>query len=505
MSRTAWCVAGVAAVGVGYRLWLAAAQWPMCGDPVFSYCYRALLIANGDFRAVELMWHPPGYPLLLGGLTALGFGRIDPYTWGVLVSLASYVGLAVVVDRLIAPRAGSPLPRLVAAAFLACYETLALWAAGPLTEPVYLFLLYATVLAVDRSSVGAPRALAAGVFLGLACTVRLEGAAPTVGVGLFLLVRHGPRAAVGFSLGWLLSAGWLAADPDYLRYCRSAQESAYTFPAAHGPGANLRRLVECAYHAVTVWLPFVLLLPYWLILAVGLLRPTRAAGRESLTALLLCIVLPSLLAVGGTIMHKRTGSFLLPAAAVWVAFGSEVIADRWNGSPRARWLVGLMLLGLIGADLGRTAFRLRRAPNTHDPVTGVAAGILREAAAEPGTVWAFSGEPEVYTLWGRPIYYPFRSREQDYTRAYLDHVGRPESFVRALRGRGFRYLAFALRDEPAGGSAQEPQPYDGFIGESPLRSDLLRVRDESLGLSLLGSAPAEGGTTRVYVFQLTPP
>jgi hypothetical protein len=506
MSRTSALVVLVTLTGLAYRGLLAAAEWPMSGDPVFSYCYRALLIAAGDWRGVYLMWHPPGYPLLLGGLTWAGGGLIDPYWWGLAVSLASYVGTVVVVDRLVAPRAAWPGTRVVVAGFLAFYETLALWAAGPLTEPVYLFLIYAAVLALDRDRPGPVRGLLAGLLVGVACTVRLEGAAPTVGLMAVLLAGGRAKAATaaGFVAGWLLGFGWLLTQVEYLSYCRHAQQAAYTIPPAQGVGGNVRRLVECAYFAVTQWLPFTLLLPYWLVLAAGLLHPADAPGRGRLHRLLLAVVVPSLLAVAATIMHKRTGSFLLPAAAVWVGLGCEVIADRLGGRPRrARLLVAAAVLAVLVADLGRTLYRLTRTPPTHDPVTYVAAAALR--GAEPGPVWAFGGEPAVYAFLGRPVYYPFREQRAGYNRAYWDHVGRPDEFVSQLRAAGFRYLAFALRDEGAA-DGPEPQPVEYHFGGPPARSDLTRLRDDAprLGLTPLATDPADGGRTRVYVFRIAP-
>ncbi|MGL6073865.1 MAG: hypothetical protein ACRC8S_06870 [Fimbriiglobus sp.] len=476
----------------------------MTGDPTFSYCYRATLIADGDFRGVKLMWHPPGYPLLLAGLSSVSFGLLSPYAWGIAVSLACYAGLTVIIDRLIAFRTTSAATRLVAAGVLSTHETLAIWAAAPLTEPPYLLLVYAAVLALDRERVSTARGCLAGLLLGAACTLRLEGLAPTVGLCFLLAIRRRPGPIAGLTVGWTIAAGWLLADPAYLAFCRAAQNTSFTIPLAHGLAGNFLRLIECVYYSATAWLPLVLLLPYWLFLAVGLLHPAQADGRGRLHLLLIGVILPCLAVVTASIMHKRTGSFLLPAAAVWIALGCEMFIQRLGGSSQTRRLVILSVLALMIADSSRSLYRLHRRPNTHDPVSYVAASVLRDAAAETGPVWAFGAEPEVYAFWGRAVFYPFRTREVEYMRAYLDHIGQPEQFVRTLRDRGFGYLVFTLRDSPADGSPSEPHVYDGMVGVSPLRADLVRIRDAAavLNLSLVGTALADGGKTRVYVFRV---
>lgn len=488
-------------LGLGYRAWLAEKFYPMAGDPTYSYSYRALLISEGDFRGVTLMWHPPGLPLLLGALTKLGYGILSPYGWGVALSLASYVGLTFVVDRLIAPRTGSSTPRLVAACFLAFYETLAVWSVGPLTEPIYLLAIYGAVLLLDRTTVSAFHAAAAGLLIGAAFTIRFDAAASAVGIAALLLVRRQPKALIWFIVGGLCAGGWLITEWDYMKFCAETQRGAYTIPTVHGLAAQLKRLVECAYYAATSWLPFTLLLPYWILMAYGLLHAGEASGRKSLHTGLLAIVLPSLAIVANSIMHKRTGSFLLPAAAVWTGLGVEFLVSWCAARKLAGRLIPLAVVALIVADMGRTAFRLQRDPKLTPP-SFVAASILDLNAAPAGRVWAFGMEPEIYAFRKQAIFYPFRERDSEYRRLYLGHQGKPDDFVAALRADGYRYLVVRI-GPPTERDGNDPSMY----GDPQVRADLIRLRDraEALGLKRLGSQPANTGEVQIDVYEILEP
>jgi hypothetical protein len=502
---------GVCLLGLLIRLWLADHLYPMtAGDPLYSYTYRALLIAEGRWEGVFLMWHPPGYPLLLGGLSAATLGSVPPYWCGVAVSLACYVGLFWVVDRLAAPRVRYPGTRIVVGSFVALYETLFLWSTCPLTEPVYLLAVFGVVLLLDRDRPSLKRVTTSGLILGAAFTVRLEAVAPTVGIGVYLVARafraggwsRAATTAAGFAGGWFVAAGWLLTHWEYLRVCAAAQRYSYTIPPATGAVGNVMRLAECVYHAVTVWLPFALLLPYWLLAGAGLTHRASAAGRPVLHLLLLAVVVPSLAAVGWTIMHKRTASFLLPAAAIWVGFGVETLARRWVGHrPRLVWLLIWLAVAANLVQAARIGFFVRKEIPPREAPDCVAAGVLKDAGATPGLVWAFGSEPDVYALCGWPLVYPYFEREAGYDQAYADHAGNPAGFVAELRRRDFQYLVFALA--PTAEDRIEKQPFSPR-GSGPLRSDLEQIvaAPARFGLDDFGSRPADRGRVRVHVFRI---
>ena len=533
MSRERAVSAGVwtlALAGAVLRGALAVAQYPVTGDPVFSYVYRAVLLAHGEWRGLSLLWHPPGYPLLLAALTRLGMPWFRPYAVGVAVSLVSSVLLVLIVDRLVRSRVELPATRLVVASFVALYEGLFILAPAPLTEPPFLVLVYGAVLVLDRAgrsggAGGAGRAgrpqrrwtgpLLAGLLLGLAATLRFEGVGAILGLALLTALwtggetRRSRLAAAALLLGGaFLAAGWLLADPRYLARAAAAQRPSYTIPAASTLLGQARRAVEATYHALVVWLPETLLLPYWCLAALGLAARWER-GRARLHGLLLAVVLPILGLVTLTVMHKRTGAFLLPAAGIWVGLGVEALALRLAATRRpgaARWLVGLAIVVNV-LQVARAPVDLARHPTPSDPVTRVAAQLLSRALeGSPGRrvkAWAFGAEPEVYGFSGVPTVYPFFEREEGYNDAYRLHRGDPSGFVAALRSRGFEYLTFCLCPPPSSAAPAATvahQPYGDFSGQ-PSRRDLeaLVRHAADLGLAPRGRAPADGGRCRVYL------
>lgn len=511
-----WGVAGLALAGGLVRLGLAVYSYPVTGDPVFSYCYRALLLAHGETAGLFLMWHPPGYPLLLAALTFLSGGLATPYVLGVAVSVLSSMALVWIVDRLAADRLRWPATRLALASFIAFYEGLVTVSAAPLTEPVYLVLLYGAILLAVADRLTVPRALAIGALLGVAGMVRTEALAPLAGLTLFLGARslarrETPRgafllipAAALLLCGWVLAHLLLPGDVDFMTYYRNG----YTVPPAAGLAGNLRRAVECGYAALTEWLPQTVLLPYFALAAAGLAATWNHPRMDRLNRLLLAALLPQTALVALTVMHKRSGAFLLPGIALWCACGLELLVRRMRGLTPARrptrraTLFALAAVALNALQLGRLAFFYAKRGSTRDPATLQQARVLREAGAPPGKVWAFGGEPEVYAFLGQPVVYPFPHRDRDYNPLYGAHAGRPEELATALRGAGFSYLVFSLgNQEPRDG--REPQIYGDFSGQ-PLREDLRRIvaTPGRYGLAPLGSLPADRGTTRVYAFRL---
>jgi hypothetical protein len=324
---------------------------------------------------------------------------------------------------------------------------------------------------------------------------------PGPGRAVRVLAAMGPVV-----LGWGLACGWLALFSDYMTTARRAQETAYTIPLAEGVSRNLARLVACAYHACTVWLPYTLLLPYWLVLGAGFLHPARAAGRGSLHGLLLAVVLPSLVVVSATIMHKRTGSFLLPAAAAWFGLGIEVIVERAGLQRRRFGVVAAVALALALnlTQAARVMFFETGGESGPASPTYVAGGLLSRHADEVGPVWAFGGEPEVYTFWNKPILYdPWWRPDEAYAETYARNRGNPAEFVAELRRRGCRYLTFVRSVAAKSGGAGEGQPYCPEA-RLPLRRDLdtLVESPAANGLALLGHERLGDRPECVYVFKI---
>jgi hypothetical protein len=434
MSRTSLAVVLIALLGAGLRGVAAWAIYPWPGDPTFSYCYRALLIYHGEASGVFLMWHYPGYPCLIAALMWLSGGLLSPYAAGLLLSAAASLGLVFVIDALVKPHVHLPAVRLVIAGFLAFYENLVLSSAGPLTEPIYLLLVYAALALVYPPRITWLRALLTGLLLGVSCTIRSEGLAPTLGLLAAVAWTEWQRTPDGSrrraaglvtvaTAGVFLASGWVLLDLDYVVYAYQTQRESFTIAPAQGLVANVARALECLYHACTVWLPYTLLLPFWVLLSIGLFGTLDAPDKRRLSLLLLAVVLPSLAGVALSIMHKRTGSFLLPAAAVWVGFAVEFLVLHTPLCTRRYASVAVAGLVLL-LEVGQAGRLLRSLPSAYQEdgqPTYVQGRILKTAAAPAGKVWAFGGEPEVYQAWNQPIVYPFRTRAQGYQWLYREH------------------------------------------------------------------------------------
>jgi hypothetical protein len=501
IARAVWVLALAGGV---IRAALGAWTYPWGGDPIFSYAYRGLLISRGEFDAVTLMQHPPGYPLLLGALTTITGGSVPPHVWGVFVSAVSAAALVLVVDRLVATRTSSRATRLTVAAFLALYEGLVANGSAAMSEPLFLLLLYGAVALLDDDAPGRRRMFLAGGLLGLAGTVRVEGLGPLIGVAMVLALWYPRQIAWNgtdrrarlalFAAGAAAGYGWFALTGDYWLYSLMRDNGQ---PAAAGGlipivSATVMRLPALAYAAVTDWLPHVLLLPFWLLAAVGLADLPPRARERRLHMLLAAVVVPTLVGVAVTIMHKRTGTFLLPAAAIYVGFGAAALARR-VGSPGRRALVLAGVLAAIAASPLQILYRLSRDGIVRDPTTFVQAGLLR--AQPPGPVWGFGGEPEIYYYSRRPVMVP--------ERALAAHHGDPRGLVGELRSAGFTYLTFAVSADATDGPI-EAQPFT-IPSRQPLRQDLLALvaSADRYGLRLLGTARAERGSRVIYLFGLS--
>ena len=505
----------IAATGTLIRIALAVAFYPWVGDPVYSYAYRATLIARGDWAGVFLMWHPPGYPLVLALVTWLDRGWVSPYVAGVAVNLAAWLGLLWILDRLAVRRGCWPQTRLVIASFVAFYQGLCELQSVPLTEPLYLLILAAVVLIADRDVLGSGGGFAAGVLLGLASTLRFEGVVPTAGLAALLglrALRGADRAGrrrellgvLAFVAGWAVAAGWLFSHWRYVQACQVVQKVNFTFPPAGSWAGFPSRAVRTAYFACTDWLPHTLLLPYWSVAVIGLAAGLKDRGQRRQDVLWLALIVPNLLLVAWTIMHKRTGSFLLPASALWFGVGFQALCSGWavEGQRRLNAVTAAVIV-LNFVQLLRVPFQMRDDGVVRDPASFVEAQLLRRAGAEPGRIWAFNCEPEVYSFLEWPIRFPFWQAERAYFPLYGDHRGDPAGFVESLRAAGFKYLAFRSSPGPApSDGAAEPQPYSNL----PWRSDLSRLIGEPgrYRIRLLGRAPCDRGRSLAYAFEIAP-
>lgn len=481
-----------------------------------------MLILQGDWRGLYLMWHPPGYPLVLSGICKFAalFGiALTPYAAGTALSIWSGLLLVLLADCLVSAHYPSAIPRILTAGFIALYEGLAYFSSGPLSEPLYLVLIYSVVVMADRMQPSLLRTMIAALLLGFACTVRREGAIVAMVLGLAVAIPYAWSAG-RFSLGRLASSFsvlvlsglaaslWMLADPGY-RELLTSDSSGFTVPRVSGFLANVQRACEVAYVACIDWLPHVVLLPFVPLATLGLveMQGDNALKRRRLNVFLLAVVVPTVVTCALTLMHKRTGSVILPAVGIWVGLGVATLVNRLHSRGKM-WEAVAIAVGaalLVVGQAARPALKMARSAPSPPGVPQAAAELLTKHASRDNAVWSFGCEPEVYVEWGTAFYFPFREFRQQYLPVYERHRGDPGAFVAAVKEQGCGYLTFTIAEQSqqqeGDPEALEPQPY--WFGEFPLRSDLCALADdpEQYGLRLLGEIQAAPGR-RVLLFSL---
>ncbi len=496
---------GILTAGLLLRLGVAPYLNGLGGDPVFSYSYRALLLAHGEWAGLFKMWHPPGFPVVLALLHTLTGRLISPYNCGIALNLICYVGLTILMDRKFGRRL-DPTARLFLAGALAFWETLFFWQTVPVTEPLYTLLLYGTIaILLGNEKLSKKTFFIAGVLLGIGATLRREALPAFLGMCVWVYWDAGrskkPRwQAIGsFAGGYALLSGWTFFDPMLMEHIK-AQEFSYTVGAAKGLFANVTRAIECFYRACVDWLPQVLLLPYWFFVAAGIFFHWADKRWERVHSIFAASLLPALLAVTLTIQHKRTGLFLLPAAALYFALGADLLLRpfeaRW---PKCRpFALGLLALVLIVEPM-RIIWYVKKHPIvTRGQVTRIQGEMAANFPMEK--IWAFGNEPEIYVHANWPIDYPFDEREQ-YAKIYSEHRGRPDRFIKELRSRGFHYLTFTLSEPDAGKDDSHQRPY-GIV--TPSTEDLNAIVGNGIvfGLKKLVQEPIAEPKGVAYFFQI---
>jgi 4-amino-4-deoxy-L-arabinose transferase-like glycosyltransferase len=214
-ARLAAIVAGAVALRLLYVLVLAR-HVPMAGDSQFFHA-EANLVADGRGYIepfldaaygihVPTAAHPPLYPTVLAGLSALGGD-------GVLAqrSLGAFVGgAAIVLIALIGRRVGGERAGLAAAAIASIYPLLVAADGAPMSESLYGLLIAAALLVAlklrERRSAGVAAAL--GALIGLAALTRSEALLLLVLIGLPLTGRSWRAALALLAACAVVLAPW---------------------------------------------------------------------------------------------------------------------------------------------------------------------------------------------------------------------------------------------------------------------------------------------------------
>ena len=196
-ARLAAIVAGAVALRLLYVLVLAR-HVPMAGDSQF-FNAEANLVAEGKGYvepfveaayglSVPTAAHPPLYPTLLAGLSALGLDGVLAHR-----ALGAFIGGAtIVLIALIGRRAGGERVGLVAALVAALYPLLVAADGAPMSESLYGLLIAGCLLAALRLRAAPSLRLAAalGALIGLAALTRSEALLLVALLGLPLTWRR---------------------------------------------------------------------------------------------------------------------------------------------------------------------------------------------------------------------------------------------------------------------------------------------------------------------------
>lgn len=506
--RARHCIwpAGIVTLAVALRVLVAMQQYPMGGDPLFSYSYRGLLLSRGEWEGLFLIWHPPGMPILIAlGIALSGF-LLSPYVIGTLIAIASFVLVVLLTDRLLQEMSLPVEARLVSVAFLCFYDLMFFSGTAPLTEmPFLAAVLGAAVLALGGRM---RQRVAAGLLLGGAGLLRSEGLVVIAGFliwqafvgwsssGRSKRVRAALARVTPVTLGSAVPLALYAAAGDYFELSWPYGAAGLTVPSPTGALLDPDRVARSFYHAATEWLPRVVLLPFWLLAGLGLGAGMARPRARAVLGVLAAVVLPNLLLTSLTIMHRRTGTFLLPSVALLLALSVAWAREQSDRGHRA--LLAFVRVG-FWAFMTLQLVRLPVAPprgigDGHGFPETIAAA-LRNRSCREMPVYAFGSEPEIYALSQFAVVYPFFERETWYNRIYSQNRGRPSDFVASLQGGGFGYLAFVIgRSDEGSGKGTEEQPYGGF-GGNPERRDLeiLIESGQDVGARVVGRWPLQGG------------
>lgn len=198
---------------------------------------------------------------------------------------------------------------------------------------------------------GARELFRAGLWLGLAFTLRFQTAVVPAALGVVLLAERRPRQALALAVGLALSAGLLQGGSDWLGYGRPFS-SPLAYLAFNADPANVAQFPRGPWHQHAWTLLGLLVPPTSAVLLWGFLRTARGAPRvfwPTLAFLALHSAYPG--------KQERFLFPVLPLLLVLGAVGAQRLAEP--GAPPGRhpragralwrwfWVVNLVLLALF--------------------------------------------------------------------------------------------------------------------------------------------------------------
>ncbi len=387
---------------------VAHAGWPTFpwqGDHA-QYLLHAQALADGrpyvdtgylfhqDAWPIGPRAYPPGLPLVLAPLVALG-GVSSPLIRGwSLFAVALACWLAFLVLR----RYTSPVRAALGAGFTAVAIEAVAGTRIPLSDPPFTACVWALLLIVPPDSrFSTPRAAGVAAILGVSLAFRQAGAALLLAFGLYLLMAWALRrpragAAVFASLIVAALAVWMIASPGigiltapgelryWLGYIGGMYAQTLLETLLYPFGGNT---VDDVYHVAGV-----------LAAALGLVLLVAAARRHLLPWVLLCY---GLMLAGVQVAEPRYLWPFFPLGAVALGMGLDAVWRllRVPSAMAQRTTTGLLAAVLLLAS----ARELRRKPPAFTYQTGDGAALVAALTSD-----AFRGarlvapNPRLFTL-----------------------------------------------------------------------------------------------------------
>lgn len=198
---------GAFALGVGLLVIDRSLVGAVHDDAMYVILARSLATGEG-YRFLNIpgtppaTHFPPGYPALLALLWRLGPGFPENLLLFRAVNAVALAASSVLIARLVRDRFGSEGFALSMAFLVAVSAPLLVLVALVLSEPLFLALLLALLVAGERLVAGPPsprRAAMLGVGIGLTALVRTHGVVMIPALALPLLWRRRPREALAIA------------------------------------------------------------------------------------------------------------------------------------------------------------------------------------------------------------------------------------------------------------------------------------------------------------------
>jgi alpha-1,2-mannosyltransferase len=188
---------------------------PGYDDGVYFGAAENLVFGRLPYRDFAFL-HPPGIIVVLSPFAELS--RLTTDIRGFTAAQLAFicVGAANAVFVFLVARRNGPIAGVFAGTFYALWGPATFAERTTLLEPlVTLGLLVGLYCLGDLRTTSPRRALLGGVALGLAASVKIWGVVPLIALGLWLLVRAGPRRALLY-LGGSVAAAVVVCGPFFV-------------------------------------------------------------------------------------------------------------------------------------------------------------------------------------------------------------------------------------------------------------------------------------------------